>query len=197
VMMQRRMLPLHSCAVATPEGALLVIGKSGAGKSTFLTGLLELGFPMIADDVTGVQISEDGVPMAIPGFPAIRLWPDSLALAGKSERGLASVRSDIEKFYLPVSRFCGTRIPIRAIAYLIPYNGEEVRLGTMLPEHRVETLSRFIYRKNFLKGLGLQRFAFETVAAIVQKVSMLEIRRPAKSVAPREMAERLISATRE
>ena len=196
VMMQRRRLPLHSCAVATPDGALLVMGKSGAGKSTMLTGLLELGFPMIADDLTGIDIAEDGAAMAVPGFPAVRLWPDSLALAGTSVQGLASVRSDIAKFYLPVPRFCDSPVPIRAIAYLSAHNGEDVRIRQMPAPHRIEALSRFIFRKNFLKGLGLQRFAFDTVAATVRRAELFEIHRPTNAVSPRKMAQRLIAALR-
>ena len=193
-MMQRGQLPLHSCAVATPRGALLVIGKSGAGKSTMLSGLLEHGYPMMADDITGLDISEDSGPMAIPGFPAMRLWRDSLTLAGKGEAGLSRVRSDLEKFYVPVPHYWEKPMPVRAIAYLSAYNGEDVLVSKMPAELRIEALSRFIFRKNFLRGLGLQRSAFETIAATVRSAELFRIIRPAKAVPPREIAAHLLTA---
>ena len=124
----------------------------------------------------------------------MRLWRDSLAMAGKSEAGLPRVRSDLEKFYLPVTHYCRQPTPVRAIAYLTPYNGEDVKVSRLPPEQRIEVLSRFIFRKNFLAGLGLQRFAFETVAATVRHVEMFRIHRPARPVEPRAMAARLIAA---
>ena len=194
ILMQRRVLPIHSCCVLTERGAVLVMGPSGAGKSTTLGGLLELGLPMLADDVTGLTLDAHGRPIAVPAFPAIRLWQDSLDRLGHVSTGLPRVRSDMEKFYLPASSFHNQPEPIRGIVRLAPSNGEHLRIEPIDTADQVETLSRFIFRKNFIDGMKLRRFAFEHVASTVNAVTMLKAVRPAGGIEPRELASRVLAA---
>lgn len=191
-MMQRRMLPIHSCAVLTDKGVVMVMGRSGAGKSTMLGGLLELGLPMLADDVTGLDIGADGRPMAIAGFPAMRLWEDSLTKLGQKSDGLPKVRNDLNKYYLPVANFHPDPEPIRCIVHLTASNEAETRIEEIDPARRLEVLSRFIFRKNFIDGLGLRRFAFERVAHTVNNVRMLRVTRPAADVKPQQLARYML-----
>jgi hypothetical protein len=46
-------LVLHAVAVAAPAGIILILGHSGAGKTT-LGGLLEERFPVVSDDIVYV-----------------------------------------------------------------------------------------------------------------------------------------------
>ncbi|WP_209348179.1 hypothetical protein [Pontixanthobacter sp. CEM42] len=191
-LMQRRILPIHSCSVLTDKGAVLVMGRSGAGKSTMLGGLLALDLPMLADDVTGLDVDAAGIPMAIPGFPAMRLWEDSLTELGHTSDGLAQVRRDISKFYLPVSKFHGAPEPIRAIIHLTASNESEARIETMNQAERVECLSRFIFRKKFIDGMGMRRFAFQQVAKTINHVTLLRVTRPAATIEPKQLAQTML-----
>jgi ABC-type sugar transport system ATPase subunit len=49
---------IHSAAVITPNGALLVLGHSGAGKSTFCR-LVADHYPTLADDVCSLGFCKD------------------------------------------------------------------------------------------------------------------------------------------
>ncbi|MDN3644826.1 hypothetical protein QWY75_01250 [Pontixanthobacter aestiaquae] len=191
-MMQRRILPIHSCSVMTDQGAVLVMGRSGAGKSTMLGGLLALDLPMLADDVTGLDFDNNGQPVAIPGFPAMRLWEDSLTKLGHSTDGLPQVRSDIRKYYVPVENFHTTRARIRAIVHLTVSNETNVRIEPLGDAERVECLSRFIFRKKFIDGMGMRRFAFEQVAKTVNQVPLLRVTRPAVAVEPKRLAQQML-----
>lgn len=111
---------LHGGAVATPAGCLLLCGDSGAGKSTFLAGLLHAGLPFVADDIlpleagTGlvwpvplaISIKEGSWPVVDPMFPELAdlpvvrlgrrtmryLWPDrAVASAPSSGRPAAAL----------------------------------------------------------------------------------------------------------
>ncbi len=192
LLMQRRMLPLHACAIATPAGAVLTIGRSGAGKSTLLAGFLDAGYAMLADDVTGLTFDADGTPVAHPCRPAIRLWDHSLALLGRTAEGLEPVREGLAKYLLPVERFHGDPMPIRAIVYLSDRNVEAPTFKPLEHLHRVECLSRFIFRKNFLRGLHLQRFAFDAMVALARRVEMMAVSRPGGSVDPLLLARAVI-----
>ncbi|MCA9797754.1 MAG: hypothetical protein KC910_38360, partial [Candidatus Eremiobacteraeota bacterium] len=62
------------------------------------------------------------------------------------------------------------------------------------PAKRVECLSRFVHRKNFLAGMELQRWAFQAAVETVRQVPMFHLMRPAHWVEPRELAEQVLGA---
>lgn len=197
LLMQRGILPIHSCSVLTDKGAVLVMGMSGAGKSTMLGGLLSLGLPMVADDVTGLVYSDDGTPQALPAFPATRLWADSLKRLGHERDGLPQVRSDLAKYYRPVAEFHDRVTPIRAIVYLQATNAEKAEFARIDPALGVECLSRFIHRKNFIEGMKLRPWAFRTVADTVGQVPIFHLKRPAHWIDPSDLARRMIDGIEE
>lgn len=192
LLMQRRILPLHSCCFHTDEGAVLVMGVSGAGKSTILGGLTALGLPMMADDVTGIAFREDGTPIAIPAFPATRLWQDSLEKLGYASADLPRVRTDLAKFYRAIDGFHSEMEPIRAVVYLKATNSAEPRFKAIDRAERTERVARFVHRKNFLVGMDLSRWGFECAVAIVRAVPLFELSRPSGWVAPPELARLLL-----
>lgn len=67
---------IHGSAVATPSGALVLVGRSGAGKSSLTAELVARGLPYVADDACAVD--DDG-----------RLWPGP-PLLGLRNRTLAA-----------------------------------------------------------------------------------------------------------
>jgi len=69
---------LHASAVAGPQGAIAFAGVSGCGKSTLAAGLCARGFPLLTDDCFLLR-EKDGGFLAIPSYPGLRLWEDSLA----------------------------------------------------------------------------------------------------------------------
>lgn len=105
----RSLALLHAGAVLTPAGCMLICGESGVGKSTLLAGLVQAGFPFVADDIapleegTGlvwpvrvaISVKQRSWPVIRPLFPELAgaptvrfggrtmryLWPDSSARA--------------------------------------------------------------------------------------------------------------------
>jgi hypothetical protein len=70
-------LMLHAAGAIGPSGrAHLVLGKTGAGKSTTVAGLVAAGWALLDDD--GIRIvGTDAGPVAMPGTWGIRLEPAS------------------------------------------------------------------------------------------------------------------------
>jgi hypothetical protein len=102
---QRHILPLHASAIQTTRGAVLFVGPSGHGKSTLLAALLQRGYAMLADDVTGITLDAAGGAIASPAFPCLRLRADAAAKLQHSYEGLRHVRAPLDKYQLPVTRF--------------------------------------------------------------------------------------------
>lgn len=76
---------LHGTAVVTPWGACAFVGPTGAGKSTLAASFLSAGFSVLADDCL-VLDELAGTLVAIPAYPGLRLWDDTLvALFGVAE----------------------------------------------------------------------------------------------------------------
>lgn len=74
VLAWRGLVPLHGSAVAFDGQAILIAGESGAGKSTLAQALVECGGQLVSDDLSVLlPNAAGGVPMLIPGRPAIRL----------------------------------------------------------------------------------------------------------------------------
>ena len=70
-------LMLHAAGAIGPSGrAHLVLGKTGAGKSTTVAGLASAGWALLDDDGIRIVETDDG-PVAMPGTGGIRLDPAS------------------------------------------------------------------------------------------------------------------------
>jgi hypothetical protein len=59
---------LHGAVVVDGAGAVIVLGDTGAGKSTLAVSALRLGWSVVTDDIAWVAATDDG-PLTISGFP--------------------------------------------------------------------------------------------------------------------------------
>lgn len=87
----RGLIPIHGTALEIDGRAVLLCGRSGAGKSTMAAHLLALGARLISDDLSVLRVALGERPRLLAGRPGIRLHPDTAAwLAGQC--GLETVR---------------------------------------------------------------------------------------------------------
>ncbi len=71
---------LHSGLIPTSQGAILLIGESGKGKSTTAAAALHLGWPVESDDVTFLR--SDGPDIVAMGLPRVLSVPDAALSEG-------------------------------------------------------------------------------------------------------------------
>lgn len=76
ILAQRGHFVLHASAVSIDSRAVAFTGPSGRGKSTLVAALARAGYPLITDDMTVIDFSGE-TPIIKPGFPRVKLWPDS------------------------------------------------------------------------------------------------------------------------
>ena len=105
LLQQRGVALLHAGAIETDSGAVLFAGDPGTGKSSLLAALVERGYAMLADDVTGVVPDAGGGAVALSAFPRMKLWADTLNELAWQERARGKVREGWEKYLVPVERF--------------------------------------------------------------------------------------------
>jgi hypothetical protein len=84
---------LHASAVAIDGQAVAFLGLPGAGKSTTAAALARQGHPVLSDDVAALA-EEGGAFLVQPGYPRLRLWPESV-------RALSTAASPLPPLTLP------------------------------------------------------------------------------------------------
>jgi len=130
---------LHGSAVDVAGHAVVLLGYSGAGKSTTAATFARLGFPVLSDDLTVLREEADAF-WVLPGDPNLCLWPQSVALLYGSPNALPPVIShnvlmpewnkrslDLTR---PGYRFQSQPLPLGAI-YILAERQEDA-------DHRVE-----------------------------------------------------------
>lgn len=75
----RGIVSLHASAVLVDGRAVAFIGPPGAGKSTVAAAFASAGFQVLCDDLAPLRIRGAEISIA-PGFPRLRLWPESAQL---------------------------------------------------------------------------------------------------------------------
>jgi hypothetical protein len=175
---QRRMLPLHASAIQTANGAALFVGPSGRGKSTLLAALTQRGYAMLTDDVTALDVDAAGHVTAFPSMPYMRLWADMATQLQQPIEEKLRVRPSLDKYLLPVARFCAEPLPVRAIYALHIGQFPDIRLQPVGNQQRFEILANNTYRAEFLAGLGLLQTHFRLAATVANCVPVYCITRP-------------------
>ena len=78
VLAQQGRLVVHAGAARVGDQAIAFIGDTGSGKSTLTASLYTAGYPLLTDDGL-VLMQREGVTLALPTYPSLRLWPDAIA----------------------------------------------------------------------------------------------------------------------
>ena len=133
LLQQRGVATLHAAAVATGAGAVLLLGRSSIGKSSLAAALVERGWALLADDVTGVVPDAGGRPVALPGFSRQRLCAHVLDEMGWRGRARSRVRDGAEKYWTPAQRACAAPLPVRAAFVLAVADRPEVGIESVPP----------------------------------------------------------------
>lgn len=154
---QRGLFPLHSAAVEYAGGCVAFLGSSGAGKSTLAGMLAQRGFRLLSDDVILVQPGEGGALIAEASLPALKLWPESLAPTGMSDRNSPYEAADYRKHHIlsPIS-FTRSALPLRRLYFLrwlLPASAAP-QIARVSPFDAMLALRPNVFRPSLIDALG-------------------------------------------
>ena len=191
LLQQRGVVTLHAAAIATEAGAVLLLGRSGIGKSALAAALVERGSALLADDVTGVVPDAGGRPLALPAFPRQRLWAHTLDEMGWRSKVHAPLRCGMEKYWLRASRFCPTPLPVCAAFVLGSHNLPDISLELASPGTAFRMLSKYTHRKRAMQGSGQRPAHFRVITKMARHVPMTQVTRPAHPFLLEALADRV------
>lgn len=168
-------LVLHAATLATPHGAVLLCGRSGAGKSALSTTVASrTGWALVGDDASALE--PDRAVVRVRGFDAdarIRVHPGP---------GAAKRR-------MPMAEPVPGALPARVVVRLVP--GAAPALRTPRVAERL-----IVLRDNLLRldrgdpNLAVSELAM--LAAVTRRVPVVELRHPGTPHALDATAERII-----
>lgn len=149
VLDMRGFLVLHGSAVTIGGRAALFLGDKGAGKSTTASALVAAGYGLLTDDVLAVDMSDPARPMAMPGYPQIKL-SDAAAAAftPPGTRLIPTPSAAIDKNRLRLTgRFDAVAVPVGA-AYVLE-RSDNAGLAPLAATAGMQALMRFSYMVRF------------------------------------------------
>jgi hypothetical protein len=180
---QRGVLALHASALETPRGAVLFMGDSGVGKSTTLQAFIRRGYNMLADDITGVVLSDTGQAAALPAFPRTKLWQDAAERFEIDTAHLERVRPQLEKFELHLHDFYQAQpLTLYKVYLLSSHNKPDITLHPLAKPKQFQTLLNNTYRAKFLGGLSMRHEHFKLAIAVANQVTISRLYRPSYPV---------------
>jgi hypothetical protein len=99
VLRLRNITALHASAVCVGGQAIVLCGRSEAGKSTTAAALALRGTAVLCDDIAAFRETDSGFQVE-SGNPQVGLWPDVVGQLFGSPGALPRVTADWEKCYL-------------------------------------------------------------------------------------------------
>lgn len=171
-------LVLHAGASELGGYAVAFVGESGRGKSTLVASLCDAGHPALSDDALIVKPEPGGV-TCLQLYPALRLWPDSvagLALDTNRDQATQGTNGNSSKRRLPISK-CTAGAPIKLSALFIL---EEEPCGGSAPRITATPLSRreacvALLRASFQLDIGNPASAARTLEQAAHVAKRLPI----------------------
>lgn len=196
LLQQRSIVTLHASAVLIDGHAVGFFGKSGAGKSTTAAVLAKQGFPLIADDVLGLQVGQAKDVWAIPSFPKIGLWRDTTDSLGLPVMPSDQRMNGVEKYLVAPQRFHTAPARLSHLFNIEPHIEGDFELTAIDTASIHPMLGANIHRKRAAMALGIWPAFFMSQTAIANQAHAYHLRRPREGGRFAELADTIVDQVR-
>ena len=173
-------LAVHASCVRVGDGAVLLAGPPGAGKSTTAAALAMRGLAVVSDDLTALHLdAAGGPPLAWPAFDHLRLWPEGeRVVLGDGGRLVRITPSwDKRRFPLEGATMAGEPLPVRAVLALRPRRGGRAVVRPVGSSRAIVTLATLTYA-NYLLDPAMRAHELIQLGALVRAVPVLALTPP-------------------
>jgi hypothetical protein len=173
LMCQRGLPPMHACVVAVGAVAVALAGDSGAGKSTLARTLIARGHGLVSDDQA---VIDPATRLVHPGFPAMKLWAGTAALADDKLAPEQRVRPWLEKYVVPMPhRFRPDPLPLGLV--LVLSRGPQQQPEQANSHEATALLLRCLYRHDLTRRLDQGRIALHWALTLARAVPVFRLDR--------------------
>jgi hypothetical protein len=120
--------PFHATAIVSGDGAVVLLGDCGYGKSTLAASFLRAGDRLLTDDLLLLRPAKAGGLEACPGPPRIKLFSNMARRFLRSAARTVPMNALTDKHVIPLTaaQYCTRALPLRGI-YALAAPGETHR----------------------------------------------------------------------
>lgn len=182
------LMPIHASAVAHQDRVFAFTGPGGAGKSTLITLLGQIGLPMFCDDTLVLDLSDPGLIQCLPGHKRLKLTPEAVAITGvKPEE---KVGSDYDKFYAPPPAG-SVRMPLPLAELIFLERGQNLSIEPLGGSERFVRTQDDHYTAQLFAAFRRfdRKLQFEHRARLARQIPMARFVRPWDSNRLRDSAQ--------
>jgi hypothetical protein len=170
---------LHAAAVSVWGKAVGFIGTNRGGKSSLAVSLMRRGFPLLSDDLLGLEPSDAGIEVR-PGIPSMRMWPDlAREVLGDEWETMPLAHPRYDKRRVAVGpagfgRFLDRNCPLKRL-YLPQRrdpdeHGPNIEIVSMPPAEVIFGLLRGSFLPRLTQAAGFTPARMQIFAALTQRV---------------------------
>ena len=169
---------LHASAVSVTDRAAAFMATNSGGKTTLAAALMQLGYPLVSDDVLAVESCHD-VFMAHPSYPQMRMAPVQADHFLGGHKQLDLVHQADSKRRVPVGNqgfgsFCFETPPLACLYLPERHAGGGIHIQPVSPSEAVFELVRHSFLARIVSALGLQP---GRIASLSRMAETIPIRR--------------------
>ena len=177
---QRKLIPLHASGIVYNDGVVLIVGQSGAGKSTTIKALGNKGHQIFTDDVCVLKLHGNKI-LVIPSYPMMKLWESSFDLL---ELGNINDHHKISLAFNKFGLFFHDKFILKWMRVSKIFNIVKSGFENGVSIQKLKGLEAFkiigenTYRNHYIDHMKLNRLHFEMVAGLLQQSDVFKISRP-------------------
>ena len=197
ILARRNIFFLHGSSISIDRRAVVIIGKSGAGKSSLSAGLVQEGAQIIADDMTRVNLVAD-IPFVYPGYPVRRLYKSTMETLGICAEGGVEIADKKGKFSFSEAQslreiFLNQETAVDAIVCINPCEASEVGLVREDAKDAIPMIYNNVFNTQYFRQSEYRNFLLSYSLDICEKIPVYRLYRPANAFTVNNQAQLIMS----
>lgn len=179
---QRGLIPLHAAAFLHEEEIIMLMGSSGAGKSTTLAALIDKGYDPFSDDIcVPLDKKINGCWHAFSSYPMMKYWADTFEKVNlgnmNDQRRLKPALDKYGMFFH--EKFITSSRRIKLIILLEKdSNVEKVSSRVLTGIEAFDRLQAEAYRREYLGYENMIQNHFKVLSSMADGISIILVTRP-------------------
>ena len=178
LLLQRNRFPLHASAFLKNDEAILLMGNSGAGKSTMFSKLTERGYAEFSDDAVVINSFEENNLKVCASYPMIRLWSDTIEKLDKFKLTQKELQKDEKYGYYFHSKFNTKHVNIKSIIVLNKVDDSKITSQKLSGVQAFKRISEHIFRPMLIQNVELRMLSFKIITQLTNSIHVFEVQRP-------------------
>ena len=176
---QRGYLPMHASAIEVNGECVIFTGVSGVVKSTILASFHQHGYPVLADEICAISLTDKGVPYVHPGVAYTWLWRDVLDHFETNVSTLKHRQNNPEKYKLPIDeRFYTMPLPLTRVYVLSTKNTPGIEMEEINGQDKFLPIKHNAYRYRIGNAISNPAASFSMQTSIGKHTIVKKISRP-------------------